>query len=190
MFLIVLFLLACAPTSPENGFNTATSRLLPEPDLLDRLHYQKQLWDSGLYFNSFCYYQNKGESVLTKQLNEDSLIFKYELLQDSSGTIYKIIEIENIPDLLSPYTLTHYFDNEGKTFAVEFSESNEGGLFEEIVYFNNEFQLLEINQIIFQAWDGETKKSKLKLDTPLNFLTAPNLNSFLTKRKISLPSRH
>ncbi|MDI1234347.1 MAG: hypothetical protein PSX81_08700 [bacterium] len=86
--------------------------------------------------------------------------------------------------------MTHYFDNEGKTFAVEFSESNEGGLFEEIVYFNNEFQLLEINQIIFQAWDGETKKSKLKLDTPLHFLTAPNLNSFLTKRKISLPSRH
>ncbi|MDI1234348.1 MAG: hypothetical protein PSX81_08705 [bacterium] len=102
LFFIVFLFLACSSTPSKNGFNKATSRLLPEPDLLDRLHYQKQLWDSGLYFNSFCYYQNKGESVLTKQLNEDSLIFKYELLQDSSGTIYKIIEIENIPDLLSP----------------------------------------------------------------------------------------
>jgi len=186
----MVFLLGCSSAPPKNSFNTSSSRLLPEPDVLDRLQYQKQLWDSGLNLKSTRYFRVNGSNVLTQQKDKDSVLYNYDLYQDSSGATYKIIEIENIPDLFNPFTFIHYFDNEGKTFAVAFSESNEGGLFERIVYFDNEFHLLEIDQIIFQTWNGETKKTKLPVDTPLDFLCAPDLKTFLAKRKISLPSRH
>lgn len=182
--------MACTSAPPKNSFNTASNRLLAEPDLLDRLQNQKQLWDSGLHLKSTYYYQYRGETVLSQQLIEDSIRYKYSLWQDSISILYKIEEIENIPDLFSPYVLTHYFDKEGKTFAVEFSESNEGGLFERTAYYDNAFHLIAIEQKNYQAWDGKTMKSNLPLDTPLDFLCAPDLQSFLIKRKISLPTRH
>jgi hypothetical protein len=186
----MIFILACSSTPPKNVFNTASFRLLPEPDIYERLQYQKQLWDSGLNLISIRYFRVNGTNVLKRQIDNDSVLYDYDLLQDSSGATFKISEVEMIPDLFNPNTLTHYFDNEGKTFAVEFSESNEGGLFERIAYYDNAFHLIAILQNNFQAWDGKIIKSNLPLDTPLDFLCAPDLQSFLVKRKISLPIRH
>ena len=186
----MVFVLGCSSTPPKNGFNTSSSRLLPEPDIYERLQYQKQLWDSGLNLRSTHYFRVSESNILTQQIDNDSVLYTYDLLQDSIGSIFKITEVEMIPDLFNPNTLTHYFDNEGKTFAVAFSESNEGGLFERIAYYDNAFHLIAIQQNNFQAWDGKIIKSNLPLDTPLDFLCAPDLQSFLVKRKISLPIRH
>lgn len=186
----MVFILACTSTPPKNGFNTSSSRLLPEPDVLNRLQNQKQFWDSGFNLRCTRFFKTNKSNVLTQQIENDSVLCNYNLYHDSSGTTFKISEVEMIPDLFNPYTLTHYFDNEGKTFAVEFSESNEGGLFGRIAYYDNAFHLIAIQQSNFQVWDGKIIKSNLPLDTPLDFLCAPDLQSFLVKRKISLPIRH
>jgi hypothetical protein len=120
LFLIILLfplLFSCDFSTKEN-----TSRLLPEPDILERLKYQKAEIDTLIFYD-------KGQKTNYIQLSENDLPFQINSIfdgdYDSEFVLYKdslgeIICISEMPYSRSGdwfLSLNHYFDKEGKTFA-------------------------------------------------------------------------
>lgn len=153
--IIVVLFVAC--NSPESKITTSTpSSLPPEPNILARLKYQKQIIDT--LFNQ----SNEKLIVLVKLTNSDVPILKKDgnypenvettffFFKDSLG---KVLTAAECPHSVSGdwfLIYTHYFDKDGKTFAFEkqlnFFNSfcTAGVAFEtQTEFFNGDFQSID-----------------------------------------------
>ncbi len=112
-------------TNSKTTLSEETSRLLPEPDLKERLLYKKTLSDT-------LFDRNKTKVVvLAKLVGKEKLVrveneqwpegveVSFHLLSDTTGRIIRISEHPNTEsgDLRIMYS--HYFDSDGDTYAHE-----------------------------------------------------------------------
>lgn len=156
---IVAFLTACMNNDKQGENNEKATRNLdidiPEPDLLDRLSYQKNNLDSLILENkliekSYCKLVD-GEEIL--EISLDSIVDNLEIeklyntWENSSG---KIVVVGEYPysqsgDWTAGYV--HYFDEKGLTFAIESSSNHfiEEGVATEstIDYYNSNFNKVD-----------------------------------------------
>lgn len=155
MIIIVGLISACSSIGNRTN-SSSTSRLIPEPDILDRLKYQKTNIDA-------LFSRSKDKLIVLAKLTDnneplpikngdfpDNVKITFNILKDSLGNIVTIAE--------SPFSesgdwniiFTHYFDKDGKTFAFErqtnFFNSicTDGVAYEtRIEFYNSHFQLID-----------------------------------------------
>ena len=156
LFLLTFLLgLICACNSTDHSRSASTSRLVPEPDIAERLQYQKAFIDTSFNHN------RDNIEVLVKFTDKTDLMpFRDTILPDETERSFNILRdsFRHIVAITeSPYsqsgdwflTLTHYFDNNGQTFAFErqsnFSNSGctEGVAYEtKTEYYDADFKLI------------------------------------------------
>ena len=126
LFLLTFLLgLICACNPKDQSRKASASRLVPEPDIAERLQYQKASIDSSFSHNT------DNIEVLIKLTDKTDLVpFEDTVLPGETERSFNILR-DSLKDIIaiteSPYsqsgdwflTLTHYFDNNGQTFAFE-----------------------------------------------------------------------
>jgi len=155
-YILTIFVGLISACNSNDSRTSSTSRLLPEPDILERLKYQKTIIDT--LFN----HSKDKLIVLAKLVDKDGLIqikngnfpdnveTTFNVLKDSLGQIITASEFPFSESGDWYIILTHYFDKDGKTFAFErqtnFFNSicTEGVAYEtQTEFYNSDFQLID-----------------------------------------------
>ena len=155
LFLLTFLLSVICACNSNDRSGSSTSRLVPEPDISERLQYQKASIDTSFIRN------RANIEVLVKLVGKTDLMpFKDTILPEETEISFNILRdsIRHIIAIMeSPYsqsgdwflTLTHYFDNNGQTFAFERqtnffnSGCTEGVAYEtKTEYYNSDFKLI------------------------------------------------
>jgi len=155
-YILTIFVGLISACNSNDSRTSSTSRLLPEPDILERLKYQKTIIDT--LFN----HSKDKLIVLAKLVDKDELIqikngnfpdnveTTFNVLKDSLGQIITASEFPFSESGDWYIILTHYFDKDGKTFAFErqtnFFNSicTEGVAYEtQTEFYNSDFQLID-----------------------------------------------
>jgi hypothetical protein len=156
LFLLLLLLgLMCSCNSRDHSRTASTLRLVPEPDIAERLQYHKAFIDT-----LFSHGKNNIEVFVKLTDKTDLNPFKDTVLPDETETSFNILRdsLKHIVAIIeSPYsqsgdwflTLTHYFDKNGQTFAFERqtnffnSGCTEGVAYETTTeYYDSDFKLI------------------------------------------------
>lgn len=168
---VASILVACNHNKADNSGQltvepaSAIESRLPEPDILQRLSYHKDLIDTmfynGKYIGDSYGLLKEGHVIrMTDKLVEESGMFSktYLIIKDTAGNIVRINE--------SPYSesgdwslsVSHYFDNNDKTFVVEkqFGMINspcaDGSAFEQkTAYYDSQMKLIGKNRSLTQG---------------------------------------
>jgi hypothetical protein len=191
---IILGLLAAC-----NSKNSSTSRLLPEPDIIEKLKYEKSEIDT-LFKNgkgeclTFLKLTENGQSFLleTDTIPEEA-ITTYYILKDSLG---KVITISELPTSESGdwfIVYTHYFDKTGKTFAFErqtnFFNSNctDGIAYEtKTELYNSDFKIINKTYNLVDEKNNPLNKDSCSLLYDYKYCVSPNIDYYLKTNKIKL----
>ncbi len=155
-YVLIIFVGFISACNSNDSRTSSTSRLLPEPDILERLKYQKTIIDT--LFN----HSKDKLIVLAKLVDKDELIqikdgnfpdnveTTFNFLKDSLGQIITASEFPFSESGDWNIILTHYFDKDGKTFAFErqtnFFNSicTDGVAYEtQTEFYNCDFQLID-----------------------------------------------
>jgi len=189
--LIIILGLLCAC----NSKNTSTS--IPEPDLMERLRYEKSEIDT-LIKNS------KGECLTFIKLTEtgtaslietdsvpEEAITTYYIFKDSLG---KAITISELPTSKSGdwfIVYTHYFDKTGKTFAFErqtnFFNSNctDGVAYEtKTVFYNSDFKIINKFYKLVDEKNKPLNKDSCSHFYDYKYNVSANIDNYLKTNKI------
>ena len=191
LFLIILLF----PLFFSCNFSTKgnTSRLLPEPDILERLTYQKAEIDTLTSRNKtkIINYIQLSESDLPFQIDsifEDDYYSEFVLYKDSLG---KIISISEIPYSRSGdwfLVLTHYFDKEGKTFAFTkqfntFLCLNGIGYETTTEFYNSDFQIIAKKYELIDKDNNPISENDC-FDYNFEYTIFQNIDKYLKNKKI------
>ena len=189
--LIIFFGLITGCNSTGNKTNL-TPRLSHKHDILDRLKYQKQFIDA--LFN-----QNKDKLIfLAKLTDNDNLVLfmdgnfpenfeiTFSILKDSLGQILTVSEFPFSESGDWYIVKTHYFDNEGKTFAFErqtnFFNSfcTEGVAFEtKTEFYNNHFQLVDKTYRLVDEKNRTLQKDSCQFPYDHEYKISPDIDKYL-----------
>jgi hypothetical protein len=126
-YILTIFvgLISACNSNDHRTSSSSTNRLLPEPDIIERLKYQKTTIDT--LFN----HSKDKLIVLVKLVDKDEPIqiingkfpdnveSTFNLLKDSLGQIISASEFPFSESGDWNIIYTHYFDKTGKTFAFE-----------------------------------------------------------------------
>jgi len=196
-FYLLIFLvgLICACNSRDRS---RTSRLVPEPDIADRLLYQKVFIDTLFIRN-----RNNIE-VLVKLSNKADLIpLKDTTLPDETETSFNILRdsLRRIVAITeSPYsqsgdwflTLVHYFDKNGQTFAFERqtnffnSGCTEGVAYEtKTEYYDNDFKLIRRQYKLVDEKGLALNKDSCTFMYDYSYKVFPSVDKLLQVSKIN-----
>lgn len=165
---------------------------IPEPGLVNRLKHQKSLVDT-------LYDQKRGTSLtLLKQTGSNRLIqlmsdsipddaeATYTIFKDSSGKIFTASEFPVSESGDWYIVLTHYFDNNGKTFAFERqtnffnSGCTEGVAYEtKTEYYNDHFQLIGREYKLIDEKNRPLKKDSCAFLYEYDYKVADNAQNYL-----------
>ncbi|MES2616853.1 MAG: hypothetical protein V4613_03185 [Bacteroidota bacterium] len=180
LVLLCCVLSACAPQSKPETFNTESSRLVPEHDLNERLAYQKKLWDD-LYIDKTLY-RLYSTSILVNPLDltlmSDSIKSVYTFYSDSMGNIKKVMVAPYDIDRHSLDNSTHYFDNEGQTFAFENHAEDFFGSTTIIATYNKSFEMVTLEKITYDVATDSTSQVKNYNLKDFHFKVAPDFESY------------
>ena len=180
-----------------NSKNTSTSRLLPEPDIIERLKYEKTEIDTLFKKGkgeclTFIKLTETGQPVLIKTdtLPEDA-ITTYYILKDS---LSKVITISELPTSRSGdwfIVYTHYFDKTGKTFAFErqtnFFNSNctDGVAYEtKTEFYNSDFKIIDKFYKLVDEKNKPLNKDSCSHFYDYKYNVSPNVDNYLKSNKI------
>lgn len=197
-FLLTLVVgLICACNSTDTSQATSNSRLLLEPDIAQRLQYQKRLIDT-MYIAK----RDDIEILLKLSKSYDLIPFKGSILPDETEKSFYILRdsIKNILAITeSPYsqsgdwfiTLTHYFDKYGQTFAFERqtnffnSGCTEGVAYEtKTEFYNSDFQLINNEYKLVDETEKDLNKDSCTSMYELDYKVLPTLNKYLQTNRI------
>lgn len=180
-----------------NSKKTSTSRLLPAPDIIERLKYEKNEIDT-------LFKKGKGECLTFIKLTEtgqpflletdtipEEAITTYYILKDSLG---KVITISELPTSESGdwfIVLTHYFDKDGKTFAFE-RQTNffNSGCVEGIVYetktefYNSDFQMIHKAYKLVDEKNKPLKKDSCTFPYDNEYKVSVDVDEYMKTKKI------
>lgn len=192
--LLIASLYAC---QTGNNRPVPASRSIPEPDLIERLKYQKAAIDT-LYDRS----RDKIEVLI--KLNDSSRLvpFKDSILPDETEVSYFVLRdsLHHIVQITeSPYsqsgdwyiTLTHYFDPAGKTFSfvrhTNFfnSECTEGVAYEtKTEFYNDAFQFVGRDYRLEDEKGESLPKDSCNFLYEYEYKVFPALSQYLKAKKI------
>jgi len=152
----------------SGGQNVDTkTRLLPEPDLIERLKGQKAQIDTLFKRNPneikvFALFE---DDQIPREIYDqdfpDNVVTTFNLLRDSKGRLIRISEFPFSRSGDWHIGLTHYFDNQGKTFAFERKTNFFNSICTEIAfetvteYYDSDFNRLDS---IYTLIDGDNKE--------------------------------
>jgi hypothetical protein len=191
---LTIFIILFSACGKNSG---STSRLLPEPDILERLNYQKMIIDSLLIHSTHklivsAKLINKDEPIQLRSDNfPDSVETTFSLLRDSLGRA--IIALEQPFSESGDWIiiLKHYFDEEEKTFAfekqVKFFNSicTSGPAYEtKIEFYDSDFQLIGNNYKLVDEKNKPLPTDSCVFNYNYDYKVSPNSDDYLQKRKI------
>lgn len=189
---LICFLLLITNCKLTNNRADNASRLLPEPDILERLQYQKSVIDS-LFIKDrdqvivLARLAPKGKlvQVMTDSVPENTETVFY-MLKDSSG---QIISISEIPESESGdwfIVSTHYFDQHGSTFAYDnqtnfFNSLCTDGIAYETVtkFYNSNFQLIDSVYKLVDENNKSLQRDSCQFLYGVTFDVFPDCDAFL-----------
>jgi hypothetical protein len=198
-FLLLTFVLGliCACNSNDHSQPTSTSRLVPEPDISERLQYQKALIDTLFSHNK------DSVEVLVKLTDKADLIpYKDSILPDETETSFYVLRdsLKHIVAITeSPYsqssdwflTLTHYFDKNEHTFSFERqmnffnSGCTEGVAYEtRIEFYNNELKPVRKEYKLVDEKGKDLTKDSCELMYDNDYKVLPNVKEYLQVYRI------
>jgi len=174
-----------------------TSRLVPEPDLLERLRYQKGEIDT--LFNHqmerlivMAKLRDKEEPVPIQNGNfPENVELTFNILKDSLG---QIIIVSIFPFSESgdwDIRLTHYFDKKGRTFVFERqtgffnSMCTDGIAFEtKTEFYNSDFELVDKKYELVDEEYKQLEKDSCVFNYDFDYKVSPTINDLLETSKI------
>lgn len=184
-----------------NSKKSSTSRLLPEPNIIEILKYEKNEIDTLFMHEKnksliFIKLTEEGQAIqITTDTIPEKAITTYSILKDSIG---KIVIISEFPTSESGdwfIVLTHYFDKNGKTFAFE-RQTNffNSGCTEGIVYetktefYNSDFKKIDKAYNLVDEKNKPLKKDSCTFPYDYEYKVSSNINEFLKTNKIKTSS--
>jgi hypothetical protein len=196
--LTIFVALFSACNSTDSGTNSSsTSRLLPEPDILERLKYQKTIIDT-LFNHSkdnlivFAKLVDKDEPIQIKNGNfPDKVESTFNILKDSLGQIITASEFPYSESGDWNIILTHYFDKDGKTFAFErqtnFFNSicTDGVAYEtQTEFYNSDFQLIDKMYKLVDEKNKTLKKDSCQFPYDYEYKISADIDKYLKTNRI------
>jgi hypothetical protein len=198
LFLLTFLLgLICACNSKDHSRTASTSRLVPEPDIAERLQYQKASIDT-----SFSHNRDNIEVLIKLPDKTDLMSFKDTILPDETERSFNILRdsLRHIVAITeSPYsqsgdwflTLTHYFDNNGQTFAFERqtnffnSGCTEGVAYEtKTEYYNSDFKLIRKEYKLVDEKGRNLNKDSCAFMYSYGYKVLPSVDKYLQTNRI------
>ena len=187
--LYICYLLALSgllsPACRQHG-----SRLLPEPDIKERLQYQKHrldtlsLTDTPHLIRLAEFPDSPQLTAIKGKKNPPAATRYYFLLTDSTGHLLFARETPGIDDACL-HSLAYYFDRQGRTFAFERytiridKADGEGSAFETIGrYYNDDFGLIDSYYKLTGEKDTPTKPGRCLLHSIADTIHA-TVNDYL-----------
>ncbi|MDA3614340.1 hypothetical protein [Polluticaenibacter yanchengensis] len=194
--ILVGLLSACNSTDDKTN-TSSTSRLLPEPDILERLKYQKTNIDA-LFNHSkdklivFAKLMDKDEPVQIKNGNfPDNVETTFNILKDSLGNIVTISEFPFNKSGDWNIIFTHYFDKDGKTFAFErqtnFFNSicTDGVAYEtRTEFYNSDFQIIDKTYRLVDEKNCMIQKDSCQFPYDNEYKVLADIDIYLRTNKI------
>lgn len=196
---ILLGLFSACNLSNEKIKTNSTTGLIPEPDIIERLKYQKSTIDT-LFKRSI-----EKLIVLAKLADIDEPIIitngdfpnnvetSYNILKDSLGHIVTISEFPFSESGDWNITFTHYFDKDGKIFAFErqtnFFNSicTDGAAYEtRTEFFNRDFQLIDKTYKLVDQENRTLEKDSCQFPYDYEYKISADIGKYLKKNKIKI----
>lgn len=198
IFILTFFVAisACNSNNDTKG-SVSISRLLLEPDILERLRNQKIITDT--LFNQskdklivFVKLGDQDEPVKIKNANfPDDVETTFNVLKDSIGRIVTVSEFPFSESGDWNIILTHYFDTEGKTFAFErqtnFFNSicTDGVAYEtRTEFYNSDFQLIKKMNILVDEKNQDLQKDSCQFPYDYKYKVSADIDEYLKTHKL------
>lgn len=198
-YILTIFIsLVSACNSFDNRTNTnSTSLLLPEPDIVERLKYQKNTIDTLFKHSTdkqivLAKLTDIAEPITVKNGNfPDNVETGYNILKDNLGIIVSVSEFPISESGDWSITFTHYFDKVGKTFAFErqtnfFNSICTGGVAYEtrVEFYDSDFKLIDKT---YKLVDGENRilqKDSCQFPYDCEYKISADIDKYLKLNKI------
>ena len=196
--MIIFAGLICACNSTDSKSNkSSASRLLPEPDIIDRLKYQKQIIDTLINLNKdklivLAKLTNNSVPIIINNGNfPDNVDITYNIFKDSLGHILTISELPFSESGDWNIILTHYFDNTGKTFAFErqsiFFNSicTDGVAYESKTdFYDRDFKLIDKMYILADEKNKPLQRDNCQFPYDFKYNVSADINRYLQMNRI------
>jgi len=194
--ILIVALVSCNSASKKEEPDP-TSRLLPEPDILERLQFQKRTIDT-----LYKYERDKlivwartdtdqDPTLIAKGAFPDGVQTTYNILADSLGNILTVSEFPFSQSGDWSIALTHYFDKYEKTFAFErqtnFFNSlcTEGVAYETLTkYYDSEFQLITDQYELVDEHENVLKNDSCSFPYDHEFTVSKNAAEYLRAHRL------
>ena len=199
IYILIIFVgltSACNSTDSRKNSNS-TSRLLPEPDIRERLKYQKATIDT--LFNR----RKEKIEVLVKLVDNDELVkvsngnfpknveTTFNIIKDNLGQVITISEFPFSESGDWNIILTHYFDKDGKTFAFErqtnFFNSicTDGVAYEtKTEFYNSAFQLIDKDYRLVDEKNNNLQKDSCQFPYDYDYKVLADIDNYIRTKKI------
>lgn len=194
---IFVVLISACNSNDSRTSSSSTSRLLPEPGLLERLKYQKIIIDT------FLNHSKDKLVVLAKLVDKDELIqIKNGNFPDNVETTFNILK-DSLGELITasefPFSesgdwniiLTHYFDKDGKTFAFErqtnfFNSICTDGIAYETrtEFYNSDFQVIEKMYRLVDEKNKTLQKDSCQFPYDYEYKVSADIDKYLQTNRI------
>ena len=196
-FILTIFAGLISACNSSDNKTISTSRLLPEPDIVERLKYQKTIIDTLFRHSTdklivLARLTDIDEPITIKNGSfPDNVETSYNILKDSLGHIVTISEFPFSESGDWSITFTHYFDNDGKTFAFErqtnFFNSicTDGVAYEtQTEFFNSDFQLIDKTYKLVDKENRTLQKDSCQFPYDYEYKISTDIDKYLKTNKI------
>lgn len=196
-YILTIFVGLISACNSNDSRTSSNSRLLPEPDILERLKYQKTIIDT--LFN----HSKDKLIVLAKLVDKDELIqikngnfpdnveTSFNVLKDSLGQIITASEFPFSESGDWNIILTHYFDKDGNTFAFErqtnFFNSicTDGVAYEtQTEFYNSDFQLIDKMYKLVDQKNKTLQKDSCQFPYDYEYKVSADIDNYLQTNRI------
>jgi hypothetical protein len=198
-FMLTIFvgLISACNSSVDKTNTSSNSKLLSEPDITERLKYQKSAIDTLFRHKKdklivFAKLTNDEKPVAIQSGDfPDKVEISYHILKDSLGHIATISEFPFSESGDWHISFTHYFDKDGKTFAFErqtnFFNSicTDGVAFEtRTEFYDREFKLIDKTYNLINKENRPLQKDNCQFPYDYEYKISADIDKYLKTNKI------
>lgn len=190
-------LISACNSNDSRTSSSSTSRLLPEPDILERLKYQKTIIDT-LFNHSkdklivLAKLVDKDEPIQIKNgIFPDNVETTFNIFKDSLGQIITASEFPFSESGDWNIILTHYFDKDGRTFAFErqtnfFNSICTNGVAYETQteFYNSDFQLIDKMYKLVDEKNKTLQKDSCQFPYDYEYKVSADIDKYLQTNRI------
>lgn len=196
-YILTILLGLFSSCNSNDSTTSSTSRLVSEPDILERLKYQKTIIDT--LFNQrkdklivLAKLADKDEPIQIKNGNfPDNVETTFNILKDSLGRVITASEFPFSESGDWNIILTHYFDKDGKTFAFErqtnFFNSicTDGVAYEtQTEFYDSDFQLIDKMYKLVDEKNKTLQKDSCQFPYDYEYKVSADIDKYLQTNRI------